>query len=678
MKKFLSVFSLGLGLMALVSCNGGTSTPTPDNPSGNSEGKVTYYDNVAKYTDGTYVGDYNLCNSIQDGAILHCWNWSYNTIKANLATIAASGYSAVQTSPVQQSKSSAKGGAWGTEWYKLYQPVAFSIAEDSYLGTKEELQSLCTEAKKYGIKVVVDVVLNHMGNDSTGKGYAEAIETYSPDVWAHLDTYFHQEKSSSIDYGNAYQITHYMLSNLPDLNTANETVQSYALDLLKECIDAGVSGFRFDAAKHIETDLDAEGTKSDFWKNVLGGANQYCQEHSITAPYYYGEILDSPGGNRPFSNYTRYMSVTDTGYSDKIFNLSKSSLASEITAFKAAPDGLKSVVWAESHDTYANANGATKNVSQERLNRIYAVEMSHSGAAALYFARPNDTTPMGKIGTNAWKSDEISAVNNFHNKHLKDNEKVSVQGEYYVCEKNTNAAMIVSLFTLSSAQQMSVKLGALADGTYYDQVTGNQYEVKNGVLSGEISTTGIMVLETQKPPLKPTITVNKEVGYFYESMSVTVNLKNVTEASYTLNNGTSVSISGNSATIEITTTGNTCELEITAKNGTVEASETYTYHKIEKRTGYAAIGGLLDTAGLDYYAWVWYEGQNGHLEEVSVVGDVAYVNTARGDHYLIVCYAKGKDMSKYLSTNNSNDWDAKMGQTDNYTLDENVIEISSV
>ena len=37
--------------------------------------------------------------TVQGGAILHCFDWSYNEIKAALPDIAAAGYAAVQTSP---------------------------------------------------------------------------------------------------------------------------------------------------------------------------------------------------------------------------------------------------------------------------------------------------------------------------------------------------------------------------------------------------------------------------------------------------------------------------------------------------------------------------------------------------------------------------------------------------
>ena len=43
--------------------------------------------------------EHGLAENIKDGAILHAWCWSFNTIKANMADIAEAGFSTVQTSP---------------------------------------------------------------------------------------------------------------------------------------------------------------------------------------------------------------------------------------------------------------------------------------------------------------------------------------------------------------------------------------------------------------------------------------------------------------------------------------------------------------------------------------------------------------------------------------------------
>ena len=45
-----------------------------------------------------------LTNENQQGVILHAWDWSFNTVKANLDAIKAAGYTEIQVSPIQVNK----------------------------------------------------------------------------------------------------------------------------------------------------------------------------------------------------------------------------------------------------------------------------------------------------------------------------------------------------------------------------------------------------------------------------------------------------------------------------------------------------------------------------------------------------------------------------------------------
>ena len=80
------------------------------------------------------ANSYGLADNIQDGTILHCFDWKYNDIKAELPNIAAAGFTAVQTSPVQPHDST------GT-WYWAYQPLGFYIGSNEF-GTKSDLQEI--------------------------------------------------------------------------------------------------------------------------------------------------------------------------------------------------------------------------------------------------------------------------------------------------------------------------------------------------------------------------------------------------------------------------------------------------------------------------------------------------------------------------------------------------------
>ncbi|MDP4119869.1 MAG: alpha-amylase family glycosyl hydrolase, partial [Bacillota bacterium] len=120
----------------------------------------SYANAVTTQQSSTGTNSYSLADNIQDGVILHCWNWSYNTIKNNLLDIANAGYTAVQVSPVQQPKD--YNGSYtdvNGQWWKMYQPVTLSFSDgNTWLGTKNDFSTMCTAAHYYGIKVIVDIV----------------------------------------------------------------------------------------------------------------------------------------------------------------------------------------------------------------------------------------------------------------------------------------------------------------------------------------------------------------------------------------------------------------------------------------------------------------------------------------------------------------------------------------
>ena len=64
--------------------------------------------------------------NIQNGTTLHCWNWSYANILANLPAIKAQGFTSIQVSPIQMAKQPTMGSPVN-DWWTFYQPADFSI-----------------------------------------------------------------------------------------------------------------------------------------------------------------------------------------------------------------------------------------------------------------------------------------------------------------------------------------------------------------------------------------------------------------------------------------------------------------------------------------------------------------------------------------------------------------------
>ena len=88
---------------------------------------------------------------------------------------------------------------------------------------------------------------------------------------------------------------------------------------------------------------------------------------SLVCPANYGEILDSTGGddNVLFPEYQTYMSITDNGYGNGFANsFAGGSINESVGNFNQRNAKTEKLVyWGESHDTYANDGGESKNKS---------------------------------------------------------------------------------------------------------------------------------------------------------------------------------------------------------------------------------------------------------------------------------------------------------------------------
>ncbi len=425
---------------------------------------------------------------MQDGVTLHCWNWSFKEIEDNMATIAALGYTSIQTSPIQQAKQPTLNFPTN-DWWVFYQPAGFHIDNtgDSALGNKADFVSMCKTAHKYGIKVIVDVVANHMGNTVEGtNGFAPSIiEDLLND-----ENCWHDVYKNTSNYNSRLEVTQYCMTGLPDLNTSNEKVQNYVLGFLKECIDAGADGFRFDAAKHIETPEDGN-LASDFWPTVINGAKEYANSSRGINLYCYGELLDSPGGGLSVDAYTKYMSITDNTWCTSALNAVKAGTAGLFTASYHKGTASQLVLWAESHDNFADES--TRDVSDENINKTWALIAARAGTMGLYLARPaNFSQLLGAASNTAWAYPEVAAANRFHTTFIGEPEHVSNDGSIAYVERGTSGVVLVNC--KGTEADVSVPAKMMADGTYTDQITGNTFTVANGKISGKIGSTGIAVV----------------------------------------------------------------------------------------------------------------------------------------------------------------------------------------
>ena len=488
----------------------------------------------AEAVTGSSSVDYGLMDTCQEGTILHCFDWKYTDIIEELPNIAAAGFTSVQTSPAQP------GGGPSTEtgtWWWLYQPLDFAIGTN-YLGTKDELQELCTEAEEYGIKIIVDVVANHLAGDHTN-----IAEDLKPDKYWRTSEDFSNKT-------NRYITTHKDLG-MPDIVSEDSYVQQRVAAYIQELKSVGVDGIRWDTLKHIQVPSE----DCAFFSTVID-----------PDMYNYGESLGDPGGNDETHNrnlmkeYTGLMSVTDDVYGNNLRKSFKSgSVPSTVGNWSyrgSSADRL--VYWGESHDTYSNlpseqGENYSATLDQNIIDRAYAIVASRKDATALYFSRPfavnKDDIHAGVKGSTHFTSAEVAAVNHFHN-------AMYGQSEYCLNENGCSAvcreqgAVIVAASGSNKTVSISNGGGLLNPGTYTDEITGNTFTVTSSTITGKVGSTGIAAIY-EDAVFNGSIFAEKETNTaFVDTMEVKLRAINVSNAAYTTSEGASGSfINGQTITI---------------------------------------------------------------------------------------------------------------------------------
>ena len=140
---------------------------------------------------------------------------------------------------------------------------------DPMLGTEEDFRTLCQEAEKRGIRVILDGVFNHTGSDSV---YFNAAGSF-PSLGA--------AQSQDSPYYTWYHFTHWPdrydawwgITTLPAVNESDPSYGDFIIDspdsVIRHWLHCGASGWRLDVADELPDEFIArirtacEETKAD-------------------------------------------------------------------------------------------------------------------------------------------------------------------------------------------------------------------------------------------------------------------------------------------------------------------------------------------------------------------------------------------------------------------------------
>lgn len=176
-------------------------------------------------------------------------------------------------------------------------------------GTLDDFRNLLDEAHARGIRVIIDLVVNHTSNQHPW--FQQAKDPSSPYhdwyIWSENDPGYTGSWGQQVwfpVYGQYYYST--FTSGMPDLNYNNPEVTAQMEDVVRFWLeDVGVDGFRMDAAKHLIEEGTVQANSSSthhWWKDFRSFYKQIgpdalvvgevWDDTSITAAYLQGDELD--------------------------------------------------------------------------------------------------------------------------------------------------------------------------------------------------------------------------------------------------------------------------------------------------------------------------------------------------------------------------------------------------
>lgn len=140
-------------------------------------------------------------------------------------------------------------------------------------GTKEDLEKLIAEAEKRGIKVILDLVINHTSDEH--EWFLEALKNpeskyrnyyifkrgkngLPPTNWrSHFGgSAWEKVEGEADENGNEMYYLHLFTKKQPDLNWENPEVRKELYKMVNYWLEKGIAGFRVDAINSIKKDED--------------------------------------------------------------------------------------------------------------------------------------------------------------------------------------------------------------------------------------------------------------------------------------------------------------------------------------------------------------------------------------------------------------------------------------
>lgn len=307
------------------------------------------------------------CAAEQPVAIFHAFNERFTDVEKYVCSVGKQGYSHIQVAPAQKSNPAG-------DWWARYQPVDYSVIEGR--GTARELVRLIRTAHRCNVKVIADVVFNHMANMPQFNNLN--FPQFVPDD-------FHRACDINYNDGNTQSEIDCWLGGLPDLDQSRKKVRDIHEAHLNTLLKLGIDGFRFDAAKHMQPE-------------IVKSYIDYIDRQSKGRTWNYLEVIQD--SDTKADRYQWISAQTDF----PLYNSMKRAFTfgGDLRSLRVpeAVNDSRSVVFGQNHDTIRALNTSAINPYDDPTDSYLATAyvLARESGTPLILAQDNLAVPYIKTG----------------------------------------------------------------------------------------------------------------------------------------------------------------------------------------------------------------------------------------------------------------------------------------
>ncbi|HBM79326.1 MAG: alpha-amylase family glycosyl hydrolase [Clostridiales bacterium] len=387
------------------------------------------------------------------------------------------GFTTIWITPVVKNQPGGYHGYWTVDFYKT----------DEHLGTIDKLKELVQKAHSKDMKVIVDLVVNH-----TGQQHPWVDDPKYKD-------WFHENVDIS-DYNDQKLVENGWLAGLPDLNQDNPEVKKYLIDMAKWWIkETGIDGYRLDTMKHVS---------KSFWRDFTSEIKKDYPDI-----YLIGEVFDGNidyvsdyqnTGVDGLLDYPAYFAITD------VFKNGSPEMKLEDVINKGGSYKNRYLLgtFIDNHDVPRFINDIDKN-RDEKLKQALAFMMTYTGIPIMYYGT--------EIGMDGGKDPDNrrdmewsvkSPIMNYVKKlsSIRKNNKSLTRGDIKVLETDSDILCYSRSFegntitaafnTSDSEKDVSIKVSELSikNGAVSDLLDSERANIKDGTLNFKIEPLGVRIL----------------------------------------------------------------------------------------------------------------------------------------------------------------------------------------